>query len=61
MLESFVRGDFMRINSKEKFIKLFVCVMAQMGCTIETCDFERDLIKMIHTVLLTYKKEVQMQ
>lgn len=47
MLESFVRGDFMRINSKDKFIKLFVCVMSKMGCSIETFNFEKELIQMM--------------
>lgn len=34
----------MKINSKEKFIKLFVSTMARMGYLIETFDFEKDLL-----------------
>lgn len=37
----------MKVNSKEKFIKLLVSTMAKMGYIIETYDFENDLIMMM--------------
>lgn len=37
----------MKVNSKEKFIKLLVSTMVRMGYLIESFDFERDLVMMM--------------
>ncbi len=37
----------MKINSKDKFIRLYIAVMAEMGYFVETFDFEKDMIKLM--------------